>query len=240
MHNEGSLDFGLKEKSASRIHFQAIASNICKAISDNPEDAELLENPNYFPKLVRYLILPILVTQISLCEQVWDPLVNDIMALAPLWSAGTLKSGKRHSNAEVENHFRSMKKSKAFGHRLTYASFLSMRYTQTKQRLARLVRLTDFNTNAMRLKNHSLHTAALKGITSMRKTRKGAKESYVGALESWSDRRPLRKKPRYLPTSPIIKGLNMRSKPIGFTFWFGFSHKKECNGFQNHAVDPQC
>ena len=62
------------------------------------------------------------------------------MALAPLWSAATLKSGERLSNAEVENYFRSLKKNLTFGRRLTYVAFISMRYKQTKIRLARLVR----------------------------------------------------------------------------------------------------
>ena len=72
--------------------------------------------------------------------KVSDPLVKDIMALAPLWSAATTANGQTLSNAVVENHFRSLKRLSPFGRRLTFAAFISQRYGQIKDKLARLVK----------------------------------------------------------------------------------------------------
>ena len=54
-------------------------------------------------------------------------------------------------------------------------------------------------------------TAALKGISLSVRKRRG-KKACIGAVESWSDRPPSRKKPRYLPNSPIKNGTPVISK----------------------------
>lgn len=66
-------------------------------------------------------------------------MVEDIMALAPFWTAATLPCGVL-SNAVVENHFRDMKQKKVPGLRLTLAMFVSSRYAATVRKITRVVR----------------------------------------------------------------------------------------------------
>ena len=60
------------------------------------------------------------------------------MALSPLWSCLTF--GSPLSNAEVENHFLSVKRGQATGTRPLMASFIAKHYKKMKCRLTRLVR----------------------------------------------------------------------------------------------------
>ena len=75
-----------------------------------------------------------------------DPgyVINDVMAFAPFWCVVPQVSNDTYTNAEVENHFSSVKRNLKSGSRLPIAAFVQGRYTSVKRRLARIVRL---NTN---------------------------------------------------------------------------------------------
>ena len=47
---------------------------------------------------------------------------------------------------------------------------------------------------------------AVNGLSSSGKKRKGTKETFEGAVETWKQRKTSQKKPRIIPTSPIKNG----------------------------------
>ena len=66
-------------------------------------------------------------------------LIQDVMAFCPFWSSAVLPQAGRLSNAEVENHFLSVIRSRLTGSRLPVAEFVRDHYKLMKQRMKRIV-----------------------------------------------------------------------------------------------------
>ena len=65
--------------------------------------------------------------------------MNDVMAFAPFWGIVHETHGGVISNAEVENHFLSVKRNTKTGARPLMATFVAERYKCVKLRVARIV-----------------------------------------------------------------------------------------------------
>lgn len=69
-------------------------------------------------------------------------ILTDVMNLAPLWCIIHPSHGGVKSNAEVENHFLSVKRSTKTGSRPLLAAFIAERYKSVKSRIARIVMIS--------------------------------------------------------------------------------------------------